>query len=97
MELTREQLDKLDMLVERYKKSEEKAKRKNLWSGHAGALAEIRIQMIDMAQGGCAGTAGSGLPGQGTIRTVYYAGYPDEFFQRICEQMKWKWSGSDEA
>ena len=92
MELTNEQLDKVNVLVTRYKKSEEKAKRKNLWSGHAGAIAEIRSQMVDMAQGGSAGTAGSGLPGQGTIRTVYYAGYPDEFFQKVCIAMRWQWS-----
>ena len=57
-------------------------------SGSArGMLREIRWQYAEMASGGDGGTADHQQ--HTSIRGEYYAGYPDEFFQEVCDLMGW--------
>ena len=82
--LTNEQLDMIDETVERYKE----------WialGGDAyakfGMLKDCRHQHVSMANGGNGGQSGEGC----SIRDRYYKGFPNTFFQRICERMRWEW------
>ena len=58
--------------------------------GHGGMtpmmMNECEMQFIEMAQGGD-GTCTQ----QGNIREEYYKGFPDSFFQRVCDALGWKW------
>lgn len=58
--------------------------------GHGGMtemmLNECEDQFIHMAKGGD-GT----INHMGDIRENYYKGFPDSFFQRVCDAMKWNW------
>tara|TARA_Y100001973_G_C5189580_1_gene330059 strand:- start:527 stop:775 length:249 start_codon:yes stop_codon:yes gene_type:complete len=56
---------------------------------YSSMLREVKGQYADMAEGGDGGTAGSGLPGEGTIRSEHYPGYPDRFFQAVRNLMGW--------
>lgn len=47
---------------------------------------EVEIQFIHMAQGGDGSDAGCG-----EIRSVYYSGWDDTFFQLVCDGMDWDW------
>ena len=49
-------------------------------------LNEAEIQFVHMAQGGDGSAAE-----MGNIRDQYYAGYPDRFFQLVCEMMGWEY------
>ena len=80
--LTNNQLDRIDELVENYK---------NMTAVHpqSGLLRDSRIQHTSMAAGGDGGP--TGYDDGSTIRGCYYSNYPDSFFQRICERMRWEW------
>ena len=49
-------------------------------------LNECEMQFIEMAQGGD-GTCTQ----QGNIREDFYKGFPDSFFQKVCDALGWKW------
>lgn len=49
-------------------------------------MNEARIQYVHMAQGGD-GTAAE----CGEIRKTYYKGFPDEFFQAVCNRLGWRY------
>jgi hypothetical protein len=49
-------------------------------------MNEAEMQFIEMAQGG----DGSGS-NMGNIRKEYYKGFPDSFFQRVCDALGWSW------
>ena len=49
-------------------------------------LNEVEMQFIEMAQGGT-----GKCTQQGNIREDFYKGYPDSYFQRVCDQMEWDW------
>ena len=90
-QLTTEQLDRIDALVERYKAAEARYLEKKEDPYFSSGLKDARIQHEDMARGGDGGSSGSGLSGEGTIRGEFYPGYPTVFFRRICERMRWEW------
>ena len=89
MQLTESQQAHMDKLVKQYKRSEEKIRRRmNEGQGYVAGLSryeEVHWMHQEMANGGEGGSAGSGLPGEGTIRGMYYRGYPNEFFQTLCD------------
>ena len=49
-------------------------------------MNEVEMQFIEMAQGGD-GTCTQ----QGNIREDFYRGFPNLFFQRVCDAMGWSW------
>ena len=49
-------------------------------------LSEAKQQFVEMAQGG----DGTGAM-MGNIRSEYYAGFPDKFFQLVCDMMGWEY------
>ena len=49
-------------------------------------LNEVKIQFVHMAQGGDGSRAM-----MGNIRAEYYPGYPNRFFQLVCEMMGWEY------
>ncbi len=49
-------------------------------------LNEVEMQFVEMAQGGD-GTCTM----QGNIRDEFYEGYPDKFFQVVCDMMGWEY------
>jgi hypothetical protein len=49
-------------------------------------LNECEMQFIEMAQGG-----DGSCTHQGNIRESHYKGYPDSFFQKVCDQMSWSY------
>ena len=54
-----------------------------------GIIREVIWQYRDMATGGTGGTLGFKENGHTTCRGVNYPGYPDEFFQEVCDLMSW--------
>ena len=50
---------------------------------------EVMLQYIDMAKGGDGGELGFERDGETTCRGINYKGYPDSFFQEVCEGMGW--------
>ena len=50
---------------------------------------EAMWQYQDMAKGGDGGDLGFERNGETTCRGINYKGYPDTFFQAVCEQMGW--------
>lgn len=50
-------------------------------------LNEVEWQFIEMAQGGDGSRVGNG-----PIRNEYYPGFPNRFFQLVCDMMGWDWS-----
>ena len=50
-------------------------------------LDEVKEQYIHMAEGGDGSRAG-----MGEIRDEFYKGFPNKFFQLVCDMMGWKWS-----
>jgi hypothetical protein len=94
MSFTESQLNHMNKLVAQYQRIEEKLRRKG--GGYVPGLSsyeESKWMHQEMANGGDGGTAGSGLPGEGTIRSEYYPGYPNAFFQELCDRMRWNWRG----
>ena len=73
----------VDQMVKHYKEME---------SYHTFAtvsmLDEIQRQYINMANGGDGGQL-SGFDAGTTCRGHNYKGYPDSFFQQVCERMGW--------
>ena len=59
-------------------------------SGPSSMLREVKWQYADMAQGGDGGELGFEERGQTTCRGINYPGYPDRFFQEVCDLMMWK-------
>ena len=53
-------------------------------------LREIKWQYADMAAGGDGGDLGFEENGETTCRGVNYRGYPNEFFQEVCDLMMWE-------
>lgn len=49
-------------------------------------LNEVEMQYIHMAQGGDGSRAGLG-----EIRDEFYKGFPDKFFQLVCDMMGWEY------
>ena len=49
-------------------------------------LNEVEVQFVHMAQGGDGSRAE-----MGNIRAEYYPGYPNRFFQLVCEMMGWEY------
>ncbi len=49
-------------------------------------LSEVKQQFVEMAQGGDGSAAQ-----MGNIRSEYYTGYPDKFFQVVCDMMGWEY------
>ena len=80
--LTNEQLDRIDTLVENYQWLTDSMP-------SSGQLRDARYQHADMAIGKDGGPTGHG--DGSTIRSEYYKGCPDEFFQRVCERMRWEY------
>lgn len=80
--LTNNQLDRIDELVENYQFLTKSMP-------HSGLLRDARYHHTSMASGGDGGPTGS--DDDSTIRDEFYKGCPDEFFQRICERMRWEW------
>ena len=80
--LTNEQLTHIDELVENYKQMTKVHPRSSI-------LRDARIHHTSMASGGDGGP--TGYDDGSTIRGCYYSNYPDTFFQRICERMRWDW------
>jgi len=52
-------------------------------------LHEIKWQYADMATGGGGGDLGFEENGETSCRGVNYRGYPNEFFQEVCDLMMW--------
>ena len=52
-------------------------------------LNEVEIQFVHMAQGGDGSAAE-----MGNIRDQYYQGFPNRFFQLVCEMMGWEYTRS---
>jgi hypothetical protein len=50
---------------------------------------EAKWQYQDMAKGGDGGALGFERNGETTCRGINYKGYPDSFFQKVCEGMGW--------
>ena len=50
---------------------------------------EVMWQYKDMAKGGDGGGLGFERNGETTCRGINYKGYPDSFFQAVCEGMGW--------
>jgi len=74
--------DKIARTVANYKKMEER-------DLNSSMLSEIRWQYLDMSRGGDGGTAGTNLPGEGTIRSEHYPGIPNRFFLEVINLMGW--------
>ena len=51
-------------------------------------LPGIALQYTNMARGGDGGVLW-GIEGKPTCREYNYPGYPDSFFQEVCEAMHW--------
>ena len=49
-------------------------------------IREVRDQYVDMARGGDGSSVGNG-----EIRGTYYEGFPDEFFQAVCNRLEWSY------
>jgi hypothetical protein len=52
-------------------------------------LDEIKQQYINMANGGNGGQL-VGFDQGTTCRSYNYSGYPDSFFQEVCERLGWQ-------
>ena len=50
---------------------------------------EVMWQYKDMAKGGDGGELGFERNGETTCRGINYKGYPNSFFQAVCEGMGW--------
>jgi len=84
--LTNNQLDRIDELVQIYQ--DWVADGQNA-DASIGPLKDCKLQHTSMARGGDGGPTGHNSGS--TIRGYYYRGQPNEFFQRICERMRWEW------
>jgi len=56
---------------------------------YSSMYREAKYQYIDMANGGDGGDLGFERNGETTCRGINYKGYPDSFFQKVCEGMGW--------
>ena len=54
---------------------------------NSSILREVKWQYADMASGGDGGEMG--LAGGVTCREYNYKGYPDSFFQEVCDLLMW--------
>ena len=75
--------DKIPEMINRYKEMEK-------WGNESSMIREVKWQYAEMANGG---QATDGL--DTCIRDQYYKGYPDEFFQEVCDLMGWEWRHSN--
>ena len=91
MNLTAEQLDHMDRIIQAYRQRIVKAEKRGRDPYKSGSLKECRTQHLDMASGGYGGP--TGLPDGSTIRGTYYTGYPNKFFEMVCKRMKWEQDG----
>lgn len=78
--LTQEQRDLAFRRVEQYRTKANGAMTSMM-------LNEVEVQYTHMAQGGDGSKAE-----MGNIREQFYQGYPDKFFQLVCDMMGWNWS-----
>ncbi len=53
-------------------------------------LLEVMWQYFNMAHGGDGGKL-YGIEGNPCCREYNYPGYPDSFFQEVCDGMGWDW------
>ena len=58
---------------------------------NSGMLREVEWQYVDMATGGDGGDTGIEENGESSCRGINYPGYPDSFFQEVCDRMNWKY------
>ena len=73
----------VDKMVEHYKMMRTFATNTTMYE-------EAKWQYISMAKGGSGGEMGfADERGATTCRDINYKGYPDSFFQRVCERMGW--------
>ena len=59
---------------------------------NSSILREVSFQYREMAAGGDGGTMGytpEGFNHEPSCREYNYPGYPDSFFQEVCEGMGW--------
>ena len=92
MQLSTEQLHHADNVIQSWQRRIIKAKRKG--RSLASTISEVKHQYLDMSTGGNGGP--TGLPDGSTIRSQYYNGYPNAFFQLVCDKMGWKESENEE-
>ncbi len=53
-------------------------------------LAEVKLQYVDMANGGDGGDLGfTDENGNSTCRSINYPRHPDRFFKNVCHLMGW--------
>ena len=73
----------VENLVSRYKLMQANVNNTSMYE-------EVKWQYIDMASGGNGGALGIvGPKGEESCREINYKGYPDSFFQQVCERMGW--------
>ena len=77
--LTQEQRDEAFRKVQQYRTRAEGMMTEMM-------LNEVEMQFVEMAQGGDGSVAM-----MGNIREEYYKGYPDKFFQLVCDMMGWEY------
>ena len=58
-----------------------------------GMLNEVMWQYFNMARGGDGGKL-YGIEDNPSCREYNYPGYPDSFFQEVCDGMAWIWKDS---
>lgn len=56
-------------------------------------MPSIKMQYINMARGGDGGKL-YGIEDNPCCREYNYHGYPDSFFQEVCDGMGWDWKDS---
>ena len=74
----------VEHMVESYKMMES-------FAPNSGMLREVKWQYTDLAVGGDGGELGFEENGKTTCRGINYPGYPDSFFQEVCDRMGWKY------
>ena len=62
---------------------------KNMEQFGSSMIHEVKWQYADMAKGGDGGDLGFKERGETTCRGINYPGYPDSFFQEVCDLMMW--------
>ena len=91
MPLSTAQLQHADNIIQSYRRRLIKAKKRGRCLD--STVREVRWQHLDMSVGGDGGP--TGLADRSTIRGQYYKGYPNSFFQLVCDAMGWKESENE--
>ena len=81
MKITKEQLSsEVSRFVNNYRE---------MRKGGSSLYEDAMWQYADMAKGGDGGDLGFKERGETTCRGINYPGYPDRFFQEVCDLMMW--------